>query len=127
MSDYRQRLREFSAHALGLCEVSAELFAIELQEAIETGVSGLFWLGVIAVFGGLACLLLSVLLLIIFWETHRIMVASSLCAAYLAVAVFAFWQVRQKLRAGRCLFACSLAELRAAIAMLNASGGRADG
>lgn len=118
----RAQLRSFASHALGLAEVSAELLGIELQEAVERWLGHLIWVCLLAVSAGLAGLLLAVLLLIIFWDSHREAVALGLLVVYAAGAAFAGWRLRQRLRNAPPLFPASLEEVRALRRMLEREG-----
>ncbi|MBE9607727.1 phage holin family protein [Chitinilyticum piscinae] len=108
----RHPLKQFVGHAVGLSGVIAELFSIEVQEAVERWLGHLIWLCILTVFAGLACLLLSVLLLILFWDTYRIATALSLLLFYLFAAAFAGWQLRKRFLAAPTLFAATIEELR---------------
>lgn len=115
----REQLRSFFSHSLSLAEVSAELFGIELQEAVECWLGHLFWISMLAIFSGLVGLLLSVLLLILFWDTHRVEAALALLTFYAAGAGFAAWRLRQRLVHAEPLFSASLAEVRELRRMLD--------
>ena len=88
----------------------AELILVELQEWVEGLLSVLLW-GLVAMFAAGASLLLGALALIfVFWDTHRILVALLVMAAFVLMTIGSAWMVVNKLRAQRLLFAATLQE-----------------
>jgi uncharacterized membrane protein YqjE len=88
----------------------AELILVELQEWVEGLLSILLW-GLVAMFAAGASLLLGALALIfVFWDTHRILVALLVMAAFVLMTIGSAWMVVNKLRAQRMLFAATLQE-----------------
>ncbi|WP_164521478.1 phage holin family protein [Iodobacter ciconiae] len=104
-------MRRILVHAAGLLGTHLELFGLELQDALQRLVAD-FILGVIAVvLGCLSLALATVLLLIIFWESHRIAVAVVLMLVYGGGAVAFACYVRHRLRHAPDLFSATCAEL----------------
>ena len=102
-----------------------ELFGIELQEALERQTGNLVWLLAAFVFGGLAFLLASILLLIIFWDTHRILLALTLMLVYGLVSLRCALYLRHRMRSAPPVFEMTLDEFRrdkAALAGKNREG-----
>lgn len=119
-------VRRAAGHAVGLGGNRLELFGIEWREEIERQMVHLVCLLLALVFAGLALLLASVLMLILFWDTHRIAVAIGLMLAYAALATICALVLRQKLRDAPTPFAVTLDEFqRDRAALLRKSGGEA--
>ena len=88
----------------------AELILVELQEWVEGLLSILLW-GLVAMFAAGTSLLLGALALIfVFWDTHRILVALLVMAAFVLISIGSMWMVVSKLRSQRVLFAATLHE-----------------
>ena len=77
-------LHRLGSAILGLLQGHVELFGQELAEQRNRAVKGLLLGGLCAGFALLLLVGLSALLLILFWDTHRVTVAISLCVFYAA-------------------------------------------
>jgi uncharacterized membrane protein YqjE len=100
------------ATLIDIIHTRLELISLELEEELVRFSSYLL-LSLIALFAaGIAVLLAIFLLIVVFWDTHRIAVVGSLFAVFSSVAVgIAFW-LRHAFRNKPRLLASSLAELR---------------
>lgn len=104
-------VRRILAQATGLLGTHLELFGLELQDALQRLVVD-FILGVLSVvLGGLCLALAAVLLLIIFWDSHRIAVAVGLMLVYGGGAIAFACYLRHRLKHAPDLFPASCAEL----------------
>lgn len=104
-------VRRILAQAAGLLGTHLELFGLELQDALQRLVFD-FILGAVAVvLGGLCLALAAVLLLIIFWDSHRIAVAVGLMLVYGGGAVAFACYLRHRLKHAPDLFPATCAEL----------------
>ncbi len=104
-------VRRILAHGIGLAGTHLELFGLELQDALQRFLGHLI-LGVIAIIlGGLCLALAAILLLIIFWDSHRIAVALGLTLVYGAAALACVAYLRYRLRHAADLFPATCAEL----------------
>lgn len=105
-------VRRIVAHALGMGSNRLELFSIECQEELERQAMHLAWMLAAFVFAGLALLLLSLLLLLIFWDNYRIPVALTLLIGYSVAALLCLWRLRWRLRHAPTPFAATVREFR---------------
>ena len=78
-ADGRPSLRRFGAAFLGLLHGHVELFGIELQEQKANTLRLLLFAGLALVFALLLLVGLSLLVLIVFWDTNRLAAALGLC------------------------------------------------
>ena len=62
-------------------------------------------------FLALAAVMLTLLVVVLFWDSHRITAITLLCVAYAGAGVAIAAAVRTRLRSGSKLFSASLAEL----------------
>lgn len=72
-----------------------ELLGLELQEFLQGGIRCLILTMVTIAFAGLGVVMLSLLLLIVYWDAHRVLVAALLAGIYLAIAAstaLALWR-----------------------------------
>jgi uncharacterized membrane protein YqjE len=105
------RVRRVLAQVAGLAATHIELFGLELQDGLQRFLGHLILGVVAAVLGGLSLALASLLLLIIFWDTHRIAVALSLMLVYAGGALACLLWLRYRLKHAPDLFPASCAEL----------------
>ncbi len=105
-------VRRVAITTAGLGGNRLELLGVELQEELERQAGNLVWLIAAFVFGGLALLLASILLLIIFWDTHRIMVAVALPLVYAVLSVVCVLCLRYRRHHAPPAFALTVEEFR---------------
>lgn len=104
-------LRALIAGVAAALRTRGELLQVELEEERQR-VAGVVTMAVAAaIFLALGVLLLSVFLILLFWDTHRVLVAGLLALAYLVIGVVCVRLARQRSQAKSKLFAASLAEL----------------
>lgn len=106
-----ESLSMFGATLVAIAHTRLELLSIDLEEEREHLLSILL-LALAAVFLlGIGVVLTSMLLVVVFWETHRILVLSILTSLFLLLGIgtgiYALHKVRTKPR----LFTSTLAEL----------------
>lgn len=84
----RSSPRRLGAAFLGLLHSHVELLGIELQEQKARTVSLLLFAGLALVFALLLLVGLSTLVLIVFWDDHRLAAIIGLCMFYALATVF---------------------------------------
>lgn len=107
-----ESLSIFGATLVSIAQTRLELLSLDLEEEREHLFSILL-LALVAVFLlGIGIVLTSILFVVIFWETHRLLVLGILTGVFLllgiGVGAYALHRIRTKPR----LFTSSLAELR---------------
>lgn len=104
-------LRALVASLLATVRTRGELLQVELQEE-RLRVAGIAVFALAAAFFlAMAVLLLSFCVILLFWDTHRVLVSGLLGAAYLAVGAACALVARQRANSKSKLFAASLSEL----------------
>lgn len=104
-------LRTLLATLVATLRTRGELLQVELEEE-RLRVAGIVMVAAAAAFFlALAVLMFSFLLILLFWDTHRVLVAGLLGVGYLVIGVGCALAARQRSRAKSRLFAASLAEL----------------
>jgi len=96
---------------LGIAQTRLELLATELEEE-RLRLAKMLWYGFLTLFFlGIGLLLLTLLVVVAFWECHRLAALAIAAAIYLGIAFFCFVRLRRQTRHKPRLFAASLAEL----------------
>ncbi len=110
-ADGRPSLRRFGAAFLGLLHGHVELFGIELQEQKANTLGLLLFAGLALVFALLLLVGLSLLVLIVFWDTNRLAAALGLCLFYVIGSLFCGWRLYQSINDESSPFSATLEEL----------------
>lgn len=105
-------LRRLAATGVALLQTRLELLAAEIVEE-RTRVVRLVVLSVVAgFFLALGVVTLTFFIILLAWDTHRLLAAGLIAAAYLGIGAVVAVNVRNLARAESRLFSGSLAELR---------------
>ncbi|ABR85600.1 TPA: hypothetical protein L6B08_12230 [Pseudomonas aeruginosa] len=110
-ADGRPSLRRFGAAFLGLLHGHVELFGIELQEQKANTLRLLLFAGLALVFALLLLVGLSLLVLIVFWDTNRLAAALGLCLFYVIGSLYCGWRLYQSINDESSPFSATLEEL----------------
>lgn len=101
-----------ASNLLAIVRTRLELAAIELQEETQRLVGYLAW-GVAAAFFAVVALLLAILfVLVLFWDSHRLLAIGSMTGLFALAGLLAYFKVRGDLATRPALLAGTLAELR---------------
>lgn len=104
-------LRQLLATFAGLVQTRFELLGTEVEEQIARWSSIMLW-SVVALFLAFAAALLTcIAILIVFWDSNRILVAVLLAASFAVLAVLAWLRVRAITQARAPLFQATVEEL----------------
>ena len=88
-----------------------ELAAVEFEEARARAAENLVLVLVAAAGFAFALLAASMLVVVLFWDTHRIAALVVMTLVYLLVGVFALWRLSEHKKSDPPAFAATLAEL----------------
>jgi uncharacterized membrane protein YqjE len=105
-----QSLRNLAASAAGVLHTRLELLVSELEEERLRILQLLLWGSLALIFLALGVLVLTFAVVILFWDTHRLLAATVLGMAYLAIAGMLATVARGRAQRPR-LFNASIAEL----------------
>ena len=103
--------RRFAGALLGLLQGHIALFAEEFKEQQSHTLSLLVLASMSLLFGLLLVIGLSAALLIVFWESHRLLVISGLCGFYALALLSALIALLQRVHNAPAPFSASLEEL----------------
>jgi len=105
-------LRRMLATLIELVHARVELFTTELEEEMHRVAGLLLWAVVAIFFGGLTVLMLSLTVVIAFWDGNRLLAAGLMTLLFFAIVLTAVLTLRARIRAHPRLLAESLEELR---------------
>jgi uncharacterized membrane protein YqjE len=105
-----QSLRNLAASAAGVLHTRLELLVSEIEEERLRILQLLLWGSLALIFLALGVLILTFAVVILFWDTHRLLAAIVLGMAYVAIAGVLATVARRQAQRPR-LFNASIAEL----------------
>lgn len=106
-----QSLRRLAATLVALLQTRLELLATELEEERVRLVQVLLWGCIALAFLLLGVVMLTLFVVVLFWDTHRVLVSGLLALTFIAIGLAAAAVARSRARARSRLFSASLAEL----------------
>ncbi len=106
-------LRALGATLLDSAATRIELALVELREEGERRKALLLLAVAGGVFLGMGLLLAAFLVVILFWDTHRLAAITAMTLLYLGIGAAAFWRMRTNARAAPPAFEATLRELAA--------------
>ncbi len=106
-----QSLRNLAATLVAVFHTRLELLVTEIEEERVRLLDLLLWAAAALFCLGVAVLLLVLLLIAVFWDTHRIAVIATLVAVFLAAGICIAAGARNRMHARSRLFSASLDEL----------------
>lgn len=104
-------LKVLAATLLAIAHTRVELLSLEIEEERLRLSSLLGWTLVVLFCGSLGVVLATLFVMLVLWDTHRLLALGILAALFLLGAALAWLVVRGKIRAKPGLFAASLTEL----------------
>ena len=105
-------LRSALGNLLELAHTRLELISVEIEARLQNSLQLMLW-SIVAFFSAaLAMLMLALTLLIVFWDTHRLLAAAIITACFALLAVAAGLVVRHRLQRRAPLLAATINELR---------------
>jgi uncharacterized membrane protein YqjE len=105
-------LRRALANLIELAHTRLQLLSVEMEARLLNSRLVMLW-SVVALFSAsLAMLMLTLTILIIFWDTHRLLAAGIITAFFALVAIAAALVVRHRVRTRPRLLAASIGELK---------------
>jgi uncharacterized membrane protein YqjE len=100
------------ATAIGIAHTRLELLTTELQEEVHRVAEIVVYAAVALISAGVGLLLLALLVVILFWDTHRIAASVGVTGTFFLIAVVAALVLRAKVRAKPAMLNATLAELK---------------
>lgn len=105
-------LAQLLATAVGIAQTRLELLTTELQEEVHRVAEIMVWTAVALLAAGVGLFLLALLVIFVFWDTHRIVASIAVTAAFFLIAAVAALVLRAKVRGKPPMLDATLAELK---------------
>jgi len=105
-------MRAAGATVMSLLRLRLELAAIELKEGAEQRRQLLVLGSIAAVFLAVSLLLLAVLVVVFFWDTHRMAAISGVTLVYAGIGTWAYLRFRERIRQMPPPFSATLSEFQ---------------
>lgn len=106
-----ESLKTLSVSLVGIAHTRLELLSTDIAEEREHLIALLLLVQLALFFLGMGVLLLALLIVATFWESHRLLALGSLTGLFLLASAGTAWLAMHKTRTRPRLFAASLAEL----------------
>lgn len=104
-------LKTLTATLAGIVQTRLELLSTDIAEE-RARLGEILLLALVAMFcAGVGVLLLALLIVVLFWDTHRLAALGGLTAVFLASGAWVGWLALHKLRSKPRLFEASITEL----------------
>jgi uncharacterized membrane protein YqjE len=98
--------------AIGIAHTRLELLSTELQEEIHSVAEIMVYAAIALLSAGVGLFLLALVVIFLFWDTHRIAASVAVTGAFFLIAVVAGLVLRAKIRAKPPILDATLAELK---------------
>ena len=105
-------LAKLLATAIGIAHTRLELLTTELQEEVHRVAEIMVYAAVALISAGVGLFLLALLVIFMFWDTHRIAASIAVTSTFFLIAVVAALVLRAKVRAKPAMLNATLAELK---------------
>lgn len=105
-------LARLAGTLLGTLHTRLELVSVEIEEEMARYSSYLLWIVVALFCAGVAILLAILLVVVLFWDSHREAVLLTLIATFAGIALYIGWWLREAMRNKPRLLGYTLEELR---------------
>ncbi|HUQ50888.1 MAG TPA: phage holin family protein [Gammaproteobacteria bacterium] len=100
------------ATAIGIAQTRLELLSTELQEEVHRVAEIMLWAAVALLAAGVGMFLLALLVIFVFWDTHRVLASIAVTCVFFAIAAVAGLTLGAKVRSKPPLLDATLAELK---------------
>jgi uncharacterized membrane protein YqjE len=105
-------VRELARTLLSFAETRARLAATEFEEQVARLAEILVWAAAALFFSGVAVVFVAILIVLLFWDSNRVLATALLAAIFLAIAGASALIARARLRERPKFLSATLAELR---------------
>jgi uncharacterized membrane protein YqjE len=105
-------LAHLLATAIGIAQTRLELLSTELQEEMHRVAEIMLWATVALLAAGVGLFMLALVIVIVFWDTHRILASIAVTSVFFLIAAIAVLMLRAKVRSKPPLLDATLAELK---------------
>lgn len=107
---------------VAMARTRLELAAVEVQEEAQRVLGYAAWALLAAFLGAGALMLAALFVIVLFWDTHRLLAIGAMAAAFALAAVVILLQVRARFAARPRMMSATLAELNKDLAFIKGTG-----
>ena len=100
------------ATAIGIAQTRLELLTTELQEEIHRVAEIMVYTAVALLAAGVGLFLLALVVIFVFWDTHRLAASIAVTGTFFGIAIVAGLVLRAKVRAKPPMLDATIAELK---------------
>jgi uncharacterized membrane protein YqjE len=104
-------LRALIATLVAMAHTRVELFSTEIEEELFRVVALVVGAMIVLVLSSLALLFSALVLIVAFWDTHRLAATGSVAIGFITLAVVSYFVVRERTRRRSRLLSATLGEL----------------
>lgn len=105
-------IAQLLATAVGIAQTRLELLSTELQEEVHRVAEIMVFAAIALLAAGVGLFLLALVIIFVFWDTHRMAASVGVTSAFFLIAVVAGLVLRAKVRAKPPLLDATIAELK---------------
>jgi len=105
-------VRELARTLLSFAETRARIAATELEEQAARLAEILLWTSAALLFTGIALVFIAILVVLLFWDSNRLLAAGLLAAVFFGIAAASALVARSRLRERPKFLAATIAELK---------------
>ena len=105
-------IAQMLATAIGIAQTRLELLATELQEEVHRVAEIMVYTAVALLAAGVGLFLLALVVIFVFWDTHRLAASIAVTATFFLIAVVAGLVLRAKVHAKPPMLDGTIAELK---------------
>jgi uncharacterized membrane protein YqjE len=104
-------LRALIATLVAMAHTRVELFGTEIEEELRRVVALVVGAMAVLALSGLALLFSALVVIVMFWDTHRVAAAASVAIGFIALSIIGFLVVRARTRRRSRFLSSTLGEL----------------
>lgn len=97
--------------AIAIAHTRLELVSTELQQEVNRAAEIVIWTGIALMAGGIGLFMLALVVVFVFWDTHRLLASIVVTGAFFLLAAIAALVLRAKIRGKPRLLDATLTEL----------------
>lgn len=117
-----QTVGRIGTTVLAMARTRLALAAVEVQEEAQRLLGYVAWTLFAAFLGAGACMLVALFVIVLFWDSHRLLAIGAMAGLFALVAVAILLQVRARFASRPPLMAATLTELNKDIAFIKGTG-----
>jgi uncharacterized membrane protein YqjE len=105
-------IAQLLATAIGIAQTRLELLTTELQEEVHRVAEIMVLAAVALIAAAVGLFLLALALILVFWDTHRVIASMSVTGAFFLIAIVSGLMLRAKIRGKPAMLDATIAELK---------------